>query len=152
MIYLLFGQPCSGKTTLSKKITEYLSLEKKVIHIDGDEYRKVVGNSGYDRYSRLENLRSAFNTALFLEAKGYIVILSFVSPYIEARLYLKEKQPETKFIYLEYNSKRQKRGREQYHVKDFEEPCYEELINKNYTYINTTKVSENDCFLKLTLL
>jgi adenylylsulfate kinase-like enzyme len=152
MIYLFFGQPCSGKTTLGKYLTEYLSHEKHVIHIDGDEYRQITGNSGFDRSSRTENLKSAFNTALFLETKGYIVVLSFVTPYIESRLYLKDRQPDAKFIYLEYNPKKQKRGREKYHVSEFEEPSYEELINKNYTHINTTKLSEKECFTKMTLL
>lgn len=152
MIYLFFGQPCSGKTTLAKYLTEYISHEKKVIHIDGDEYRAITGNTGFDRSSRTENLKSAFNTALFLQTKGYVVVLSFVTPYIDSRLYLKDKNSNTKFIYLEYMSKKEKRGREQFHVPDFEDPCYEELTNKNFTYINTSKTPLELCYKKLVLL
>jgi adenylylsulfate kinase-like enzyme len=148
MIYLLFGQPCSGKTTLANYLYSELNTEKK-IHIDGDEFRAVIGNFGYDRQARIENLKSAFDMALFLQHKRFIVILSFVAPYIESRYYLKDRFSNTKFIYLQYNPKRDKRGREDFHVKDFQEPTFEELINENFISLNTSKLTENQCLSKL---
>jgi adenylylsulfate kinase len=152
MIYLFFGQPCSGKTTLATYLTQHKYSAEKVIHIDGDEYRQIIGNTGYDKESRIQNLKSAFNTALFLDSKGYIVILSFVTPYVELRTYLFERKPETKFIYLDYQPSKDSRGREKFHVPDFEEPTYEELINPNFTHINTTKVGKEQSFKKIRLL
>jgi len=148
MIYLFFGQPCSGKTTLASKLTSRLN-PLSTIHIDGDQFRAILGNNGYDRKSRLNNVKSAFDMAFFLEVKGYDVVLSFVTPYAESRYYLKDKYPATKFIYLEYNSNKTKRGRESYHVSDFEEPTFEESINDNFTSLNTSKLTENQCFDKL---
>ena len=148
MIYLLFGQPCSGKTTLAKQLYYKFATEKS-IHIDGDEYRQVFGNTGYDRDSRIENYKSAFNTAIYLDHKDYTVILSFVCPYIEARDYLYYFNKTTKFVFLEYNSTQEARGREMFHVKDFEEPIYHELINPNFISLNTSKLTENQCIEKI---
>lgn len=148
MIYLFFGQPCSGKTTLALKLYSKLN-PINTIHIDGDEFRAILGNKGYDRQSRLNNVKLAFDMAFFLAVKNHNVILSFVTPYAESRYYLKDKYPATKFIYLEYNSKKYKRGRENYHVSDFEEPTFEELINDNFVSLNTSKLTESQCFDKL---
>lgn len=148
MIYLFFGQPCSGKTTLAKRLHSKLD-PLKTIHIDGDEFRSIVGNAGYDKISRLNNVKAAFDMALFLNSKNFNVILSFVTPYIESRYYLKDKFSETKFIYLEYNTKKSIRGRENYHVEDFEIPTFEELVNDNFMSLNTSKLTENQCFDKI---
>lgn len=148
MIYLFFGQPCSGKTTLAKRLYSKLDVNN-TIHIDGDEFRAIFGNTGYDKQSRLDNVKSAFDIAIYLNAKKYNIILSFVTPYIESRYYLKDKVLDTKFIYLEYNTKKNIRGREKYHVEDFEMPTFEELINENFVSLNTSKLTENQCFDKL---
>jgi len=148
MIYLFFGQPCSGKTTLAKKLLFHLPT-LQTIHIDGDEFRQFTGNKGYDKESRISNVKSAFDMAIFLHLKGFNVVLSFVTPYIVSRYYLLDKCPDTKFIFLEYNSTKSKRGREKYHVMDFESPSFEELINKNYISLNTSKLTENQCLQKL---
>jgi adenylylsulfate kinase-like enzyme len=149
MIILFFGQPCSGKTTLAKSLYDTLNVSPNLIHIDGDEFRKITGNVGYDRKSRLDNVKSAFDMALFLKAKGRTVILSFVTPYIESRLYLRDKFPDTKFIYLEYNHIKNVRGREKYHVADFESPCFDELQNDNFSVLNTSKLSEYQCIKRI---
>jgi adenylylsulfate kinase len=150
MIILLFGQPCSGKTTLAKEIYQSIQFEKK-IHIDGDEFRAVVGNTGYDRNSRLNNVKSAFDMALFLESKGYIVVLSFVTPYKESRQYLKDRSPNTRFFYLEYDAS-ENRGRESYHVSDFEMPTATEHFGSHFTSINTSIKTKTEAVMQICFL
>lgn len=150
MIILFFGQPCSGKTTLAKEIYGSIQSDKK-IHIDGDEFRAVTGNKGYDRISRLNNLKSAFDMALFLESKGYVVVLSFVTPYRESRFYLKDRSPKTMFFYLEYDHS-QKRGRESYHLPDFEFPTVTELFSSRFTAIDTSIKSEAEVVTQISIL
>lgn len=150
MILLFFGQPCSGKTTLAKEVYRSIQSDKK-IHIDGDEFRAITGNKGYDRKSRLDNLKSAFDMALFLESKGYTVILSFVTPYIESRFYLKDRSPKTMFFYLEYD-KSEKRGRESYHLPDFELPTVTERFSSHFTPIDTSLKSEIESVMQICFL
>jgi hypothetical protein len=64
------------------------------------------------------------------------VIYSMVFPYLEVRDYLRSLMPEAKFICLSYNNPR---GRENFHVADFELAESEDC-----TYINTDTLSIED--------
>lgn len=150
MILLFFGQPCSGKTTLAKEVYNSIQYTQK-IHIDGDEFRAITGNNGYDRNSRLNNLKSAFDMALFLESKGYIVVLSFVTPYKESRKYLKDRSSDIRFFYLEYDNS-EKRGRESYHLPDFEIPTVTEHFGSHFTSINTSKKTILEAVMQICFL
>lgn len=126
MIILLFGQPGSGKTTLSNAIVE--NYEANFIQIDGDKWRAVCKNTAYDREGRVYNLKTAFNAALYLEKENFVVLLSFVTPYQELRDYLKENADDFLQVYLKYDCNR---GKDDYFVTDFEIPDEEDatLIN-----------------------
>ena len=44
MIVVLFGQPCSGKTTLAKALHEEFDERQTHYHIDGDKLRELFSN------------------------------------------------------------------------------------------------------------
>ena len=148
MIVVLFGQPHSGKTTLGRLVKQFLQLEKHnwrtdVHHLDGDELRKLYDNTNYSREGRIANLNRASDIAAYLDSKGLDVVMSLVYPYLEARTYLNELVPNVKWIYLTYEGKR---GREEFHVKDFDYPIGEDVMT-----IDTTNQSEHDSLVDIAL-
>lgn len=152
MIIALFGQPCSGKTTLAKLLGKDLSygmVNSPIINIDGDDLRGLFKNVDFSREGRLSNLKRASEMAYFLHMKGFIVILSMVYPFLEARDYLNSLYSHVNWVYLEYDIHSEKRGRESFRVKDFEEPTADELMNKNFIVIDTTKYGESKSMLMI---
>ena len=148
MIVVLFGQPHSGKTTLGRLVKQFLQLEKHnwrtdVHHIDGDELRKLYDNTNYSREGRIANLNRASDIAAYLDSKEMDVVMSLVYPYLEARTYLNELVPNVKWIYLTYEGKR---GREEFHVTDFDYPIGEDVMT-----IDTTNQSEHDSLVDIAL-
>jgi len=166
MIILLFGQPASGKTTLANEFTEayksFDSLEKfrlkwgiklsweifdsmtdsdkDFILIDGDRWRDITKNKNYTKEGRIENLKQAFNMALYLEKEGYTPFLSFVTPYEELREYLRDNAINLAEIYLTYS---EDRGRNDFFVKEFDTPSGE------YLHLDTSKLSISDCITQI---
>jgi len=140
MIIVLFGQPGSGKSTLANILTAELPAD----NIDGDNLRTLFANKDYSKEGRIKNLNRASDIAHFLNYKneGYIhVVLSLVYPYKEARDYLNSLTNDVKWIFLMYeNVDGQERGREQFHVNDFEYPTVAEAL-----YLNTTWLTEKEC-------
>lgn len=146
MIVVLFGQPHSGKTTLGELLREFLQMEKRnwrtdVHHLDGDALRKLYDNTDYSREGRVTNLNRASDIAAYLDSKGLDVVMSLVYPYMEARAYLNTLVPNVKWIYLTYDGER---GREKFHVKDFDYPIGEDVIT-----INTSNQSIDDCLVEI---
>ena len=137
MIIVLFGQPHSGKSTLANEI---LARTTSFINIDGDELRKLFVNKDYSREGRIKNLNRASDIAHFLNSIRNNVILSLVYPYKEARDYLNSLTKDVCWIYLTYEGER---GRESFHVKDFEMPTEERIL-----HIDTSSTSLKEC-LKL---
>ena len=123
MITVLFGQPHSGKSTIAKQLKGH--------NIDGDNLRELFSNKDYSKEGRIKNLDSI----------GYNVILSLVYPYKEAREYLNNLCNEVKWIYLTYD---EKRGRESFHVEDFDYPSKENVL-----HLNTSKLSIEECVNKI---
>ena len=138
MIYLLYGQPASGKTTLGKMLADHLDTP---FIIDGDEFREMFTNKNYGREGREENIRNANAVATYLNKKGkdgdwkaiYInqsdgwkshpvnkethVVMSLVNPYEHLLRELKENNGDEVFEIL-LSSNRELR--KEYHVEDFE--------------------------------
>lgn len=130
MIYWFTGQPGSGKTTLAKHLETYISSTEKVIHIDGDDLRNIFNNKDYSEEGRRKNIERAQDIALFMSNKGFEVVVSLVSPFINQRENFKSKLGENiKEIYVHTKNIR---GREDFHVTDYEQPI------SNFVDIDTT--------------
>jgi adenylylsulfate kinase-like enzyme len=139
MIYVLYGQPSSGKTTLGRLLASHLDTP---FIIDGDEFREMFANKNYEREGREENIRSANAVATYLNKKGkegnwkavYIqdaesswkshpvnkethVVVSLVNPYRHLRGELKENNGDQVFEILLTSNRESKK---EYHVEDFE--------------------------------
>ncbi len=129
MIVVLFGQPHCGKSTLADAL-----IDKFPAHnIDGDKLRALFNNKDYSKEGRIKNLNRASDISHYLNSTLGDIILSLVYPYKEARDYLRSLTEDVVFVYLTYS---EERGREQFHVKDFDEP-----IEENVLHLNTTKLS-----------
>lgn len=91
-VWWFTGNSGSGKTTLSMRM-------KDVIHLDGDEMRKVwkLGLSKKDRYE--QNLRIA-KIAKILREQGYDVAISTICPYKDLRKQCRE-ICDCKFVHIE---------------------------------------------------
>lgn len=115
MIINLTGQAGAGKTTIAK---ELLKLIPKSINIDGDELRDIFKNKDYSETGRRNNISNAYNIALFLQFKGFIPIISLISPYKDLREDLKLKT--NVFEYYIFTS--EIRGREKFFAENYEKP------------------------------
>jgi adenylylsulfate kinase len=131
MIYYLIGQPHAGKTTLSKLLKQHL-YPQNIIQIDGDEIRDIFQNKDYSEEGRRKNIQRAQDIAKFLNAKGFDVIISLVSPYKDLRDELKSTSNVTE-VYIHTT---EVRGRESFHVENYEKPT------EDYISIDTSGVSE----------
>lgn len=151
MIYNFIGQPHSGKTTLAKHLRTALRINNElrlVYMIDGDKLRDLFQNKDYSEAGRRKNIERAYSIARYLQDLNPFndVIISVVSPFIDLREELKEATDVVE-IYLHTTNIR---GRENFHVADFEKPI------TNYIDLDTTDVDEitsmNELLNKIDLL
>jgi len=83
----LTGLPCSGKSTIAKKLAEEISERGRDTEIlDGDIVRDILNKDlGFSKEDRLENMRRVSVLADLLTKHGVDVIVALVSPYREGR-------------------------------------------------------------------
>jgi tRNA uridine 5-carbamoylmethylation protein Kti12 len=136
MIIVFFGQPHSGKTTLA---TEF---QRQLFILERASYPIIDGDKDYSREGRIKNLNRISDISTFLAHQYRVVMVSAVYPIKEAREYFESIHEEVIWVYLTYN---ETRGREGFHVEDFNEP--EEL--KNLIKINTTENGIQECIEKI---
>ena len=142
MIYWFTGQPGHGKTVLAKSLKEYIEYNyshKQVFHVDGDDLREILVNKDYSKQGRENNIRTAQSIALYLDNKGYDVVVSLVAPYKELREEFKSRT-QTQEIYVHTT---EERGREQFHVQDYEAPT------ENFIDVDTTNDSPESSLVYL---
>lgn len=143
MIVVLFGQPNSGKTTLANELGK--SFDPDTTHyIDGDQLRYIFQNKDFSREGRLKNLQKASDIAAYLNWTGKDVIVSVVYPYKEARDYLNSLTSDIKWVYLHYEGKR---GREEFHVKEFEL----DLTQEKVWTLKTSELSIEECLKQINI-
>ena len=131
MIYLLYGQPASGKTTLGKLLAEHLEIQ---FVIDGDEFREMFANKNYAEHGRIENIKNANSVATYLNKKGENVIMCLVNPYADLREELKNNNQDRVIDIL---LKSNRNLRKDYHVKDFE------IGDPDYTLRTDSSIEES---------
>lgn len=137
MIYNFIGQPHSGKTFLSRHLRTALEMRSEirlVYMIDGDKLRDLFQNKDYSEVGRRKNIERAYSIARYIQDLNPFndVIIAVVSPFLDLREELKEANEVTE-IYVHTTNIR---GRENFHVENFEKPIFD------FIDIDTTDVDE----------
>lgn len=137
MIIWLTGQPGSGKTTLANSLKKYYEdIDMKVHHIDGDDLRLIFDNKDYTEWGRRRNVERAQDISQYLNYKS-IVIVSVIAPFRDQRENFK-----TKIDVVEvYVHTTDLRGKEHFHVKDYQEPV-SRFIDIDTTYDTVTQSTQ----------
>ena len=155
MIYVLYGQPASGKTTLGNLLASQVNTP---YIIDGDEFREMFTNKNYGRAGREENIKNANAVATYLNKKcereewlaiycrkedgvegrpvkeGSDVVMCLVNPYKHLRDELaNNNQDRVVEIFLQSS----RDLRKEYHVEDFE------IGHPEYAFRTDAPVDEN---------
>lgn len=123
MVYWFTGQPGAGKTTIAKSLVE--KLPQNTFHVDGDDLREIFNNKDYSEQGRRKNIELAQHITHFLHNKGNNVVVSLVSPYRDQREDFKNRLNGS--IIEVYVHTDHIRGREDFHVKNYEEPLHDFL-------------------------
>ena len=77
------GLPCSGKTTIAKKLPEHIP---NLAILDGDEMRELISpNEDYSRGGIINHIKKVANIAKLLLDNNVSVCVSKISPFIENR-------------------------------------------------------------------
>lgn len=141
-IIWFIGQAGHGKTVLAKALQEHIDRTDvhNVFHIDGDDLRNLTVNKDYSRAGREQNIRNAQVIAKYLQNKGYHVVVSLMTPYRDLR---EEFKNNTDNVFEIYVHTTEIRGREQFHVEDFEKPV------SNYMDMNTTNITPEKCIKEI---
>ena len=138
MIISIFGQPGSGKTTLSNL---WKDMHEGYFQIDGDELRNTFKSWSYDVDGRISNITRANTIATYLNSQGENVVISLVNPFRGLREDLKALNPEQVFsIYL--TSDRQ--TKREFYYEGFEIPKEDEAF-----HIDTTHSTPKETFHEL---
>ena len=129
MIYVLYGQPGSGKTTLSQLLCTHIQHQPTGCDptiIDGDKFRKIFKQTDYSKNGRENNIRAANTVATYIrEVNSVDVIIALVNPYERLRAELRANNPQVIEILLESD----RDLRRDHHVDNFEVGTPEHIIN-----------------------
>lgn len=86
------GLPSSGKTTLSSRISEELRRRNfRVEVMDGDLIRQEICNMGFTKEDRDQNVKRIGIICRLLSRNDVVAIAAAISPYREARRYVRDK-------------------------------------------------------------
>lgn len=135
MIYWFTGQPGAGKTSIAKSLIK--KLPNNTFHVDGDDLREIFNNKDYSENGRRKNIELAQHITHFLHNKENNVVVSLVSPYRDQREDFKNRLGSS--ILEIYVHTENLRGREDFHVKNYEEPL------ENFLDMDTSDVLISKC-------
>ena len=68
--------------------------------LDGDEIRDIFKNNGFDKEARVKHNQDVGKMAVYLQSQGIIPIVSLISPYAEARDYVRSVSKDFTEIYV----------------------------------------------------
>ena len=140
MIYILYGQPGSGKTTLSQLLCTHIRHQfdgNEAVIIDGDKIREIFKQTDYSKKGRKNNIRAANTVATYINNVNNVdVILALVNPYERLRAELSANNSQVVEILLESD----RDLRREYHVKDFEPGDPDYVISTDQDVEETWKV------------
>ena len=105
--------------------------------MDGDDLREIFNNKDYSESGRRKNIELAQHISHFLHNKGNNVLVSLVSPYRDQREDFKNTLKGS--IIEIYVHTDHIRGREDFHVKNYEEPI------DNFLDMDTSDVLIETC-------
>jgi adenylylsulfate kinase len=95
------GLSGSGKSTISERVYEVLKEENyEVEHLDGDAVRDIFPKTGFSRKDRNDHIKRIGYLASRLQTHGVFVIGSFISPYREARGFVRNLCDDFTEIYI----------------------------------------------------
>jgi len=81
------GLPCSGKTTIARKLQEFVP---NLAILDGDELREWLSPKDFSKEGRNEHNRKVAHLAKLLMKHNVPVSVSLISPYLENRKFARE--------------------------------------------------------------
>ena len=91
----------SGKTTIGDALAENLkTLGHRVEHLDGDLVRKMFPGTGFTREERDRHIKRIGYLAAMLEKHEVTVVASFISPYREARAFVRSQCSNFVEVYI----------------------------------------------------
>lgn len=87
----LTGLSGSGKSTIAAKVYDNIAQNgRRVERLDGDVMRGLFPSTGFTKQARDEHIKRVGFMASRLEKHGVTVIASFISPYKEARQFVRD--------------------------------------------------------------
>ena len=85
------GLSGSGKSTISEKVyAELKDRGYKIEHLDGDAVREVFPTTGFSKEERDSHVKRVGYVASLLQKHGVFVVASFISPYQDARDFVRD--------------------------------------------------------------
>jgi len=89
------GLPCSGKSTIAKKLQDFVS---NIAMLDGDELREWLSPKDFSREGRIFHNRKVAYLAKLLVKHKVPVCVSLISPYNENRSTARQIIGDDKFV------------------------------------------------------
>jgi len=95
------GLSGSGKSTISEKVYARLKEEGyEVEHLDGDAVREVFPSTGFSKEERDNHVKKVGFIASLLQKHGVFVVASFISPYQDARDFVRDRCEDFTEVYI----------------------------------------------------
>jgi adenylylsulfate kinase len=95
------GLSGSGKSTISEKVYQRLKdLGYEVEHLDGDAVREVFPSTGFSKEARDNHVKKVGFIASLLQKHGVFVVASFISPYQDARDFVRNRCEDFTEVYI----------------------------------------------------
>lgn len=95
------GLSGSGKSTISEKVYSRLKEEGYAVeHLDGDAVREVFPTTGFSKEERDSHVKRVGFVASLLQKHGVFVVASFISPYQDARDFVRDMCEDFTEVYI----------------------------------------------------